>query len=180
MPLDATVTGQIFTSALSSLNDRSGEHRPYQLALILNARYNLNPDAYGYQSEQGLFNAVWAVVKNAANASAAGRTLQSLGTTLLNLPTIPGIGPDQPEYIYRLVAEIRLPTGERLTTAFAFRDNRPLTYQQLTNAAVQQLANSTYQWGETDGRGRLVAAMPEYPVTIHVLSAGRRAADVEE
>lgn len=174
MPLDATALGRIFKSALGALSDRAAEHRPYQLALLINRRYNLNPEEHGYTSEQGLFNAVWNVVRQAASSYAAGRALQSSTDTPITPPRVPGITDLQPEFSYRVVAEIRLPDGHRLTTSYNVRDDRPLSMNELRQSALEQLANSTYQYGETLGRERVQAEMHSYPVNIYVISAGRR------
>lgn len=174
MPLDVTAVGRIVAKALGALADRAAEHRSYQLALKINATLKMDPSSYGYTSEQGLFNAVWSVVRQASAAQGAGAAIHPDSRLNSNPPRIPGIAPDAPEFSYRVVVYIKNPGGDRISTLVEVRSDTPLDYDQIKRAAVELVMNSTPQWGETPGRQRVQDAIPTAEAHIAVLSAGRR------
>lgn len=173
MPIPIPIVERIFASALAELGKPSGEHRSYQLGLRLNSRYSLNPEQMGYQTEQGLFVAVWNIVQKAV-ASKGYAGLMTSGADRRPLPPkIPGIGENEPRYLYQTVVEIRLPDGSRASTKIGVRSDTVMSPDEIRNRAAEIAANYTSRWGDTEGARRVRELIPDHEATVYIISAGR-------
>lgn len=174
MPLSAFAISDIFARAVRSMESHTGDLRPWQLAARISQVMGLQPSMYGYGTDQGLHNAVWSVVRQAAAAVQFGSSIQPQSHLTPNPPRVPGIGPAAPDYEYRVVVRVRDPTGRETRTAVTIRTDAPVDYDTLRRLAGEVVANMKPHEGDTPGRRR-ISEMTDYTVAgIVVVYAGRR------
>lgn len=174
MPIPPIIQRDLFAAALRTLSTQTGIPNTLAYTQDWLRRANPDPQAWGYQSIQGVQRAAWQLVRTAKESVDMGHYITQTGQEVGAVPRVPADSSWTADYRYRVAVGITDETGLRRTTVVDVYSPHPIALTTISDEAIGVASQEQTGPGRSPIPGFADAVSAGGVTDVYVLSAGRR------